>query len=448
MKKIATVLVVLAALALLVAFGGAHWLASQRILATNTVVDAADAELVARGRYLSQAADCAACHTAPGGAPLAGGLAMATPIGAIYSTNITPDKDSGIGNYSYADFKNAVQHGVRKDGTPLYPAMPYTSYVIMEDSEIQALYAYYMAGVTPVYGQNAASTIPWPLNMRWPLAWWQLLFARERSFQPPAGASAELVRGAYLVEGAGHCGACHTPRGVGYQELALADGPDHRYLSGELIDGWRAKSLRGEAQGLQSWSVEDVALFLRTGRTDRAIAYGAMADAVEHGTRFLTAADARAIAVYLKQLAPAPDKILSFPAKTDTTTQALLAGDYQVRGATLYMEHCVVCHQADGRGIPRVFPALEGNSAVFSKWPQSVIQVTLEGGRAPTNDVDSMAFAMPGFGHLGDQEIVDIVNFVRNGWTNQSPLATTAEVAHIRRFLAGKSPNVIHAEEP
>ncbi|KOF55330.1 alcohol dehydrogenase [Achromobacter sp. DMS1] len=433
-----------AALAVLAAgaVGGAHVLTSAR--KTDAAgVDLADRSLAEAGAYIARTGDCVACHSAPGGKPFAGGLAMQTPVGTIYSSNITPDKTAGIGSYAYADFKNAVQYGIRKDGTPLYPAMPYPSYAIMPDEDVRALYAYFMTRVQPEAQPSAGSTIPWPLNMRWPMAWWQALFAPKRGFAAPSGADEQVARGAYLVEGPGHCGACHTPRGLAYQEKALSLADGDAFLSGAVIDGWRAKSLRGEAQGLQSWSEGEIGMFLKTGRTDKVAAFGAMADVVEHSTRHFTDGDIAAVAAYLKQLPPAQGKLPAFPPKQDATTAMLREGRYDSRGAVIYMEQCVACHRADGQGMPRIFPALAGNSAVYAQNAQSIIQITLEGGRMPSSGQDAMAFAMPGFRRLSDRDIADVINFIRTAWTNQAPAVAESDVAHIRAFLAGKQPNIV-----
>ena len=217
----------------------------------------------------------------------------------------------------------------------------------------------------------------------------------------------------------------------------MADGD--AFLIGAVIDGWRAKSLRGEAQGLQSWSPAEIALFLKTGRTDKVAAFGAMADVVEHSTRHFADADLEAIAAYLKQLPPAPGKLQAFAPKADSTTAALLDGRYGSRGAVIYVEQCVACHRADGQGMPRIFPALAGNSAVFAQNPQSIIQITLEGGRMPANAQDAMAFAMPAFNHLSDQDITDVINFIRGAWTNQAPPIGERDVGHIREFRPARS---------
>ena len=183
------------------------------------------AEQIARGEYLARAGDCVACHTAMGGTEFAGGLGMKTPIGTIYSTNITPDKETGIGDYSFEDFDNAVRHGIAKNGQTLYPAMPYPSYAVVTESDMRALYAYFMHGVAPVKAANRDSDIPWPLSMRWPLRFWRGIFAPEvKDFQPAKAEDPVLARGRYLVEGLGHCGACHTPRSLTMQEKALNNG--------------------------------------------------------------------------------------------------------------------------------------------------------------------------------------------------------------------------------
>ena len=193
----------------------------------------------------------------------------------------------------------------------------------------------------------------------------------------------------------------------------------------------------------RSWTAADIALFLKTGRTDKVAAFGAMADVVEHSTRHFSDNDLASIAAYLKQLPPVQGKLPVFAAKADTTTAALLDGRYDSRGAVIYMEQCVVCHRADGQGMPRIFPALAGNSAIFAQNPQSIIQITLEGGKMPANDHDAMAFAMPGFNHLSDRDITDVINFIRTAWTNQAPAIADGDVAHIRDFLAGKKPNIV-----
>ena len=443
MKKIISWLVAIGVIGFVGAYGGSSFIMKSRQSDQKAVLSKVDYDdaLISKGEYLARLSDCAACHSVPGDPEYAGGLAMQTPFGAIYSTNITPDMETGIGNYSVEAFINAVKHGVRQDDAPLYPAMPYTSYAIMPDSDMEAMYAYFMMKVPAVKKENAPSTFPWIMSMRWPVAYWQFLFSPQREFAPNPNLSELENQGAYLVEGPGHCGACHTPRGLGYQELALSND-SNLFLSGALIDGWRAKSLRGEAQGLKLWSEAEVTEFLQTGRTDKVIAFGAMADVVQHSSQYWRDEDLNATAAFLKQLSPAANKMLELPQKEDTTTDILLSGQYRDPGAILYVEHCYTCHRADGEGVPRIFPALNLNSAVIANNAQSVIQVTLEGGKMPETPADRMAFTMPAFNHLSDDEVSLIINYIRNSWNNTSPEVTPEDVAETRKFLRTKAPNI------
>lgn len=405
-----------------------------RTINSDLNVDFNDPALIKRGEYIARTADCVACHSTLGGEEYAGGLPMLTPLGAVYSTNITPDKETGIGNYSLDDFINATKHGVRKDGSALYPAMPYPSYQIMPDEDLAAMYAYFMSGVKPVRLENKPSELPPVFNWRWPLAYWQAIFAPEREFKPDSDDEV-LNRGQYLVEGPGHCGSCHTERGIGFQEVSLTNAGSDRFLAGAVIDGWRAKSLRGEHRGLGLWSENELVEFFKTGRTDTTAAFGAMAEVVEHSTQYWTDQDLHAMSAYLKTLTPAPGKEVTLPAKADTTTQKLLDGVYDSRGALLYVEYCTVCHRADGKGVPRIFPALDGNTAVFSDHADSVLQITMSGGRMPDTPHDRMAFSMPEFSMLSDADIAEVVNYVRNSWTNQASEVTVDDVVKMRHFL-------------
>ena len=445
MKKINLVLGGLM-LAVAAAYGGSQAIMSSRAQAVQPQ-STQNADVLARGKYVAQSADCFACHSVPGGQAYAGGLAMQTPVGAIYSTNITPDKETGIGTYSLAQFSNAVKHGVRGDGAPLYPAMPYPSYTIMPDADIAAMYAYFMHEVKPVKQANQAATMPVFMRMRWPVAYWQALFAPAREFVANSKWDNVTNLGAYLVEGPGHCGACHTPRGVAYQELSLSMADNDSFLSGAVVDGWRAKSLRGEGNGLGEWREQDIVQFLQTGRTDKVIAFGAMADVIEHSTQHMTETDLHAMAKYLKGLPAVTGRPVQRATKPDTTTLALLDGSDISRGALLYTENCAVCHRMDGQGVARIFPALDGNSAVVANNAQSVIQVTLEGGRMAHTPHDAMALTMPAFKHLSDDDVKELVNFVRSAWSNQAPNIDTTDVTEIRRFLEKKSPNYL-GEQP
>lgn len=410
-----------------------YWFAPT--ISNSPELDITDPQLIAEGAYYAKVADCVACHTAPGGRPFAGGLGMQTPLGAIYSTNITPDPETGIGHYSYAEFERAVRRGIRADNTPLYPAMPFVSYMIADNKEIEAMYAYFMSEVEPVKQTNQPTTIPWPASMRWPVALWHVAFAQPRQFEPDASRTAEQNHGAYLVEGLAHCGACHTPRGIGFQEVALSDDGSRQFLAGSVLEGWYAKSLRHEGVGLSTWSQEDIVEFLRTGRTDHTAAFGSMADVVEHSSQYFRDEDLQAIAAYLKSLPARHGYTEDWLANEDTTTAQLRNGQFDSPGAIIYAQECAACHRMDGLGAPRVFPALARNSIVFAEDPSSMIQVTIAGGYMADTEYDTMAFAMPGFAHLSNQDLADVLNFVRNGWGNHGSHISVRDIARMRRVV-------------
>lgn len=383
-----------------------------------------------RGRAVAVAADCVACHTAADGRPFAGGRPMKTPLGTLYSTNITPDGATGIGAYSFADFDGAVRRGIAKDGHRLYPAMPYPAYAKISDDDMRALYTYFIGAVPAVVQPNRPAGIPWPLSMRWPLAAWNALFARIEPFRPRPDHDARWNRGAYLVEGPGHCGSCHTPRGLAFEEKAMDETGGRHFLAGGDVDGWFAKSLRGEpGTGLGDWSEDEIVQFLKTGRTAKATAFGGMTEVIEHSTQHMAIEDLAAIARYLKSLPPAAP---GAPRQSDDTTrQTLAAGDFTKPGAAAYVEHCAICHRVNGEGVAGIFPALAGNSAVTPPDPASAIRITLEGGQVPRTG-NGPAFVMPAFARLGDQEVADILTFIRTGWGNRASAVTAGAVDKVR----------------
>ncbi|AZD63983.1 Cytochrome c, mono-and diheme variants [Pseudomonas chlororaphis] len=395
--------------------------------------------LIKQGEYLARAGDCVACHTAKDGKPFAGGLPMETPIGTIYSTNITPDK-TGIGEYSLDDFDKAVRHGVAKNGSSLYPAMPYPSYARVSDADMQALYAYFMEGVAPVVQENRDSDIPWPLSMRWPLAGWRWMFApsvtgQQGSGQAQAAEDPVVSRGAYLVEGLGHCGACHTPRALTMQEKALSASEGSHFLAGSApLEGWIAKNLRGDHKdGLGSWSEEQLVQFLKTGRSDRSGVFGGMSDVVVHSMQYMSADDLTAIARYLKSL-PAVDANDQPHQYDKAVAEALWKGDDSKPGASVYVDNCAACHRTDGHGYTRVFPALAGNPVLQSADATSLIHIVLKGGTLPATHTAPSTFTMPAFAwRLSDQEVADVVNFIRTSWGNQGSEVNAADVAGLRK---------------
>ncbi|MCP3722727.1 cytochrome c [Paraburkholderia sp. CNPSo 3272] len=393
----------------------------------------ADAATIQHGAYLAVVGDCAACHTAPHGKPFAGGLPMSTPLGRIYSTNITPDPDTGIGGYTQADFARAMREGVARDGHNLYPAMPYPSYAKVRDEDVAALYAYFMQGVQPVKQSNRDADIKWPMNMRWPLKIWNAVFLEKGAYQDKAGKDAAWNRGAYLVQGLGHCGSCHTPRGIGFNEKALDESGD-AWLTGALLDGWFASNLTGAHNtGLGRWSAADLAQFLKTGANQHASAFGAMTDVVNKSTQAMNDADVNAIALYLKSLPAKGDDGGPAYAYDAQATKVSLSRPANDAGARVYTAYCMHCHGADGRGFAPMFAPLAGNPNVLEKDASSLINVTLNGTGDLVIQGMPAPYPMPAYaGVLSDKQIADVLTFVRAGWNNKAGAVGAAEVAKMR----------------
>ena len=407
-----------------------------------------DAAAIQRGAYLARAADCISCHTRPGGLPFAGGLAMATPFGSIVSTNITPQPEQGIGRYSAQDFAQALRQGRARDGHFLYPAMPYTHFALLSDTDVGDLYAFFMRGVAPAVQTNATTSLPWPFSMRWLMAGWNTLYLRDARYAPVAAQSAQWNRGAYLVQGAGHCGACHTPRGWSGAEQAGSEADGARFLAGARIDGWYAQPLRhleGPASpGLAAWSAPELADYLQSGRSAHSAAFGAMVDVVGNSTQYLLREDLLAIALYLKSLglpAGSGATVERQPANpADPTTLALRAGDVadlaKRRGAMVYLNNCSACHRSDGEGANKTFPALARSSSVAASDPTSLIRIVLAGSAMAHTGTAPSALAMPALGwRLSDENIADVLVFVRSNWGNQAAVLTLSDVAAVRAAL-------------
>jgi len=374
------------------------------------------------------------CHTVPGGKPFAGGYKMAVPaIGVIYTTNITPEKKTGIGNYTFEDFERAMRRGVAKDGHRLYPAMPYPSYAKVSEDDLRALYAFLMRAVPPVVRANQPAEISALLDMRWPLAIWDWLFTPSPGFTSNHDRDAAWNRGAYLVEGLGHCGSCHTPRGWLFQEKALTEAGSV-FLAGAELDEWSAPNLTGDVvTGLGRWSEADLAAYLKTGHNAYTTAFGTMIDVINNSTQYLTDPDCAAIAKYLKSLRPAGADTQSTYAYSASTTDALRSRAPDARGAKIYLRQCVSCHVTDGKGYVPYLPPLAGNPAVLDKRPSSLINITLNGSARVVVDGLPDAYRMPPSRVLlTDQDVADVVSFIRKGWGNDAPEATAREVAEIR----------------
>jgi len=400
------------------------------------------ASATARGEYLARAGDCVACHSVPGGRAFAGGLKMGTPLGTIMTTNITPDIATGIGTYTLQDFDRALRKGIAQDGHRLYPAMPYPSYAKLTDADVQALYDYFMRAVPPVHQVNQPNEIPLYLSLRWPLAIWNALFTGSAGFTPDPQKDAQWNRGAYLVEGLGHCGACHTPRGWAMQEKAL-DGQDSGFLFGAMLDDWYASSLRQNlSTGLGKWSQADIVQFLKTGSNKYGSAYGSMRDVINNSTPYLSDDDLTSIAVYLKSL-PASAEEPAY-AYDGTTATMLLSGHDDARGAKLYASNCQSCHRETGAAAPPFVPALAGNPTVVDPDAASLINVVLNGDGPLVVKERPEAYRMPQFREqLNDQQIADVVSFIRNGWGNHAAVASAHEVAELRKQTDPTSDEVV-----
>jgi len=398
-------------------------------------VFAASEDLIQKGEYIARAANCVACHSSYGGDAFAGGLLMALPfgLGEIYATNITPHPDAGIGNYTLEDFDRALRLGIAKDGHMLYPAMPYPSYALFSEGDVEALYAYFMEGVAPVTAATPPNDISWPFDVRWPLKAWNFLFSTTERYVADDAQRDAWNRGAYLVQGAGHCGACHTPRGVLFQEASL-DGGDESFLSGGVLDFWSAGNLRQDMNaGLGRWSQEDVVQFLKTGHNKFGSAFGTMTEVINNSTQFLSDADLNAMATYLRSLSPVMGDEGLVYAYDAAIEEDLRAGRYDQPGMLLYMQKCMSCHRADGQAYAPYIPPLAGNSAVMDPDPSSLINVTLNGTQRIVVGGIPDAYWMPRFRNmLSDQEVADVVTMMRTSWGNQAPAVTAAQVRVIR----------------
>lgn len=381
-------------------------------------------EAIARGAYLARAGDCQACHTVRGGTSFAGGRAIHTPFGTIYAPNITPDKETGIGSWSADDFWRALHNGKGKDGKLLYPAFPYPNYTKLTRADSDAMHAYFMS-LPPVRQENREPELRFPFNQRALLAPWRALYFRPGVYNAQGQQNAEWNRGAYLVQGLGHCSACHTPRNV------LGATSDRRDLGGAMIPmlGWYAASLTGESEaGLGNWDTQHLVDLMKTGVSARGVVSGPMSEVVRESLQHLSDADLRAMAVYLKSLpqAAATDAdAAAAPTPQDEKTLKL--------GAALYEKHCVECHKDSGAGEPPHIPALAGNRAVMLASPVNPIRAVMHGGYPPSTQGNPRPYGMPPFGNvLSDDEVAAVVSFLRNNWGNRASMVTGQQANRYR----------------
>jgi len=381
---------------------------------------AADAAQLRRGQALVIAGDCMSCHLRPGGEPLAGGLGLKTPFGTIYSANITPDLDTGIGRWTAAQFYGAMHDGVDDEGHNLYPAFPYPWFRKLSRGDDDAIFAF-LKSLPAVRYTPPENDLPFPVSVRFFVKGWNALFLHTSDWQDDPAQSAEWNRGAFLVEGPGHCGACHTPKNF------LGADRHGQELHGGNLDNWVAPDLTGnERTGLGRWSVDEIAEFLKTGRNAHANAGAAMAEVITYSTSLLQEDDRRAIAVYLKSRAASNSVV-----PTATPEAAAMR-----RGEAIYFDVCSACHLDNGVGQPRFFPPLGRNAMLQQDDDTGLVHLILAGSRTGPSVTRPSPLTMPGFAwKLSDVEIADVATYLRNSWGNHASAVTAARVEALRGKL-------------
>jgi len=373
----------------------------------------ADAQTVQQGAYLARAGNCMACHTPAGAPAYSGGRGIETPFGAVYAGNLTPDPDTGIGRWSADDFWRALREGRSRDGRLLYPAFPYANYSVIRREDSDALYAY-LRSLTPVHQPNREHDLRWPFNTQVALALWRALYFKPGELKAQADATEQ--RGAYLVQGLGHCAACHSARNA----LGASNPFD---LAGGLIpmQNWYAPSLNSrEEAGVMHWPLADIVALLKTGVSARGSAQGPMAEVVLHSTQHLSDADLQAIGVFLQRLPEQPSPASAKPAASRA-------------GALIYEQQCAQCHGPQGQGLAGVYPALAGNRAVTMAQSVNLVQMVLHGGYPPATAGNPRPFGMPPYiVDLSDQEIADLLSHLRSSWGNAAGAVSAVDVQRSR----------------
>jgi len=381
---------------------------------------------IERGRYLAVLGDCAGCHTAPGGAPFAGGLALQTPFGTLVAPNITPDPETGIGNMSNDDFLATLHEGRGHNGKRLYPAMPYPAYTKMTDDDVLAMRAYF-ATIAPVKNPVVSNQLPFPLNIRLAMAFWNGLNFTPGRYQPNPQKSAVWNRGAYIVEGPAHCGTCHTPKTL------LGGDKNNVALTGATLQGWFAPDITNDTRkGIGGWSIDDLVQYLKKGTNNWTLASGPMAEAVSHSTSQMNDDDILAIATYLKD--NGEGGVSAKPAVVAANNNVMHAG------AAIYKDSCAACHKDSGQGEANLFPRLAGSALVQSDDPTTLARVVLHGTRAVATAGAPTGPAMPAFDwRLDDAQVAAVLTYIRSNWGNAAEAVSATAVATQRASLA-KSP--------
>jgi mono/diheme cytochrome c family protein len=380
--------------------------------------------VVAQGEYLARAGDCIACHTIPGGALFAGGRPMPTPFGTLYSSNITPDPATGIGSWTADQFYGAMHTGRFPDGGLIYPAMPFGSYTKVTRGDSDAIFAY-LRSVPPVQRPDRPHDLRFPYDNRSLILGWRTLFFQQGEYQPDPAKSADWNRGAYLVQGLGHCAMCHTPIN------ALGGNSDSKAFEGGLIpmQNWYAPSLTSNKEaGLGDWSIEEIVSLLRTGVSHRGAVYGPMAEVTFDSLQYLNDADVRAMAIYLKSLAqgsPLTQATSALPAPESSLLMAF--------GQTVYAKNCALCHAADGRGMPPAYPPLAANPSIQMPSAVNPIRMVLNGGFPPGTEGNPLPYGMPPFAQsLSDDEVAAVVTYIRAAWGNRGEAVSARQANELR----------------
>jgi mono/diheme cytochrome c family protein len=390
---------------------------------SGTSLDPQNFVQIERGRYLAVAGDCASCHTAPGsGQPFAGGRPIQTPFGVVVGANITPDRETGIGAWSDELFVRALRDGSGHGGELLYPAMPYPYYTKVTERDALAIRAY-LNTVRPVRNRVIANLLPFPFDVREGVTAWNALYFKSGEFKPDAAKSAEWNRGAYLVEGLGHCGACHTPK------TTLGGDDTAHALQGYALQGWFAPNITNDNErGLGGWSVADIVSYLKTGHNPSTASTGIMAEEITLSSSQMTDADLAAIATYLKSL----------PGETGAAAAAASAPEpAMAAGGAIYADECSACHGLDGKGVPYLFPSLTGSPNVRSVDPASLIRVVLEGARSVATAGEPTGPGMPSFAwKLNDDEAAAVLTYIRNSWGSSAPPVDPHQVNQARASMA------------
>ncbi len=392
----------------------------------------ASTEQVERGAYLARAGNCIGCHTARGGAPYAGGRGIETPFGTVFGSNLTPDSATGLGAWSASQFWRALHNGRSRDGRLLLPAFPYPDYTRVTREDSDAIYAY-LRSLAPVHRPTTEHALRFPYNSQLAVALWRALYFRPATPEPAASnQSAPWQRGAYLVQGLGHCNACHASRN------ALGASVDPQDLGGGLIpmQNWYAPSLASRAEaGVQGWDPAEVVALLKTGVAAQASVTGPMAEVVLNSTQHLNDADLRAMAAYLLALPePAAPEPVAEPASGAASSAAARAATERLQhGAKLYEAHCAQCHGERGEGAPGIYPRLAGNRAVTLATPVNLARIVLEGGFAPATAGNPRPFGMPPFATvLSNEEVAVVLSYLRNSWGHRAEAVSALEVARLR----------------